>query len=70
MKRAAARETVVVAPVVVEPVEVQVPLLAIEVEVRHAGIAVAVAQKYAGYRPYHHPSSTLRVESNFAPLAH
>ncbi len=55
MKKVAARETVVLVPVVVEPVEVQVPLVAVPVEVRDVEIAVLIAQKYARYRPYHHP---------------
>ena len=62
MKRLAARETIVVVPVVVEPVEVEVPTLAFPVEVRHVEVAVRIALKYAGCLPYHRPSNTLRVE--------
>ena len=45
MKRLAARETVIVVPVVVEPVEVQVPALAVPVEVWHVEVAVGIALK-------------------------
>mgnify|MGYP001562289672 FL=1 len=51
MKRLAARETIVVVPVVVEPVEVEVPTLAFPVEVRHVEVAVRIALKYAGCLP-------------------
>ena len=48
MKRVAARETVVLPPVVVEPVEVHVPPLAIEVQVRDVEKAAANAQLRPG----------------------
>ena len=44
MKRLAADETIVVVPVVVDPVEVQDPAGAIPVEVGHVEVAVRVAQ--------------------------
>ena len=47
MKRLATRETIVVVPVVVEPVEVQRPALAVPVEVRNVEVAVRIALKYA-----------------------
>lgn len=46
MKRLAARETVAVVPVVVEPVEVQDPAVAVPVEVRDVEVAVRIALKY------------------------
>lgn len=44
MKRLAANQTIVVVEVVVHPVEVVVPALAIPVEVRHVQVAVGIAQ--------------------------
>ena len=64
MKRLAARETIVVVPVVVEPVEVQLPLIAVGVEVGEVEVAVRIALKYATHLPKHHPLNTLWVESN------
>ncbi len=46
MKRLAARQTIVVVPVVVEPVEVQHPAPVVEVEVRDVEVAVGIALKY------------------------
>lgn len=43
MRKLAARETIVVAPVVVEPVEVQVPAVIVPVEVGHVKVVVGVA---------------------------
>jgi len=43
MRRLAARKTVVVVPVVVEPVEVQAPAAIVPVEVGHVEVAVGVA---------------------------
>ena len=45
MKRLAARQTIVVVPVVVEPVEVEVPAIAVEVEVGDVEVAVGIALK-------------------------
>ena len=42
MKRLAGNQTVVVVPVVVKPVEVQIPLVVIPVEVRDVQVAVRV----------------------------
>ena len=57
MKRLAAREAIVVVPVVVDPVEVQDPAVAVEVEVRDVAVAVRIALKYAVRLPKHHPLS-------------
>lgn len=70
MKRVAASENVVVVEVVVDPVEVQNPAVTVPVEVRDVEVAVGVTQKYAMYFHYHHPSNTLRVESNFVSITH
>ncbi len=43
MKRLAASDVVVVVPVVVQPIEVEDPLVAVPVEVRHVEITVRVA---------------------------
>lgn len=43
METVAARQTVVVVPVVREPVEVQIPTVAVPVEVRDVEVAVGVA---------------------------
>ena len=69
MKRLAARETVVVVPVVVEPVEVVVPALAIEIEVGEVEVAVRIALKYAMRLPVHRPLNALRTESNLETLS-
>jgi len=63
MKRLAARQTVVVVPVVVEPVEIHDPAVVIEVKVRNVEIAVGVVLKYALHRPNHCPLNTLRAVS-------
>lgn len=62
MKRQAAREAIVVVPVVVEPVEVQDPVAVVEVEVRDVEVAVRIALKYATCLPAHRPLNTLRAE--------
>ncbi len=49
MKRVAASENVVAVEVVVDPVEVQNPAVAVPVEVRNVEVAVGVTQKYAIY---------------------
>ena len=69
MKRLAAREAVVVVPVVVEPVEVHVPAPAVEVEVGEVQVAVRIALKHATRLPVHHPLNTLWVESNSETLS-
>jgi hypothetical protein len=63
MKRLAAGQTIVVVPVIVEPVEVHDPAVVVPVEVRDVEVAVGVAQNYAACRPCHRPLSTLGVES-------
>ena len=50
---------------VVQPVVVPVPLVAVPVEVTNDEVAIRVAV-YAACRPRHHPLNTLRVESNSA----
>jgi hypothetical protein len=62
MKRLAAREAVVVVPVVIEPIEVQDPAAAVEVEVRNVEVAVRIALKYTVCHPKHRPSNFLGVE--------
>ena len=47
MKRLATRDTAVVVEVVVEPIEVQDPTVAVEVDVRDVDVAVRIALKYA-----------------------
>jgi len=42
MKKLAAEETIVAIPVVLNPVEVQAPPVAVEVEVRNVQVAVGV----------------------------
>lgn len=49
MKRVATSETAVVVEVVVNPVEVQNPAVAVPVQVRDVEVAVGVTQKYAMY---------------------
>lgn len=44
MKRLAASDAVIVVPVVVEPVEVQDPLVAVPVQVRYVEVTVRVAR--------------------------
>lgn len=63
MKRLAAREPVVVVPVVAKPIPVQVPAVVVPVEIRDIQVAVRIAQKYARRRQDHHPLNTLGVES-------
>ena len=49
MKRVAASENVVAVEVVVDPVEVQHPAVAVPIEVRDVEVAVGITQKYAMY---------------------
>ena len=59
-----ADETVVRVEVVLKPIEVQIPVLAIEVEVRNVTVAIRVLpDKRTRYHLNHHPSNTLKVES-------
>ena len=44
MKKLAADETVIVVPVVVNPVEVQAPAVAVPIQISHMQVAVRVAQ--------------------------
>lgn len=60
MKRLAANETVVVVPVVVHPVEVEDPPLAVPVQVRHVEVAVRVARVMNC--PCHRLLNTLQAE--------
>ncbi len=69
MKRLAAQKAVVVVEVVVNPVEVQIPAVAIPVETRDMQVAVGIAQNYAMCLPSHHPLNTLRVEYNSEKLS-
>ena len=65
MKRVAGtHETAVVVEVIVEPVEVQVPALAVPVQVGHVPVAVAVTPLCTEYYPRHHPLNILRIVSN------
>ena len=50
-------------PIVLEPIVVPVPLVAIEVQIQDIAVAVRVAQKCMKCHPCHHPSNTLRVVS-------
>ena len=52
---ARANQTVVGVEVVLKPVEVQVPTLAVPIEVRHVAVAVGVAPKCTEYHLYHRP---------------
>ena len=64
MKRVSGtNEPIVGVPVVLEPVEVQLPPLAVPVEIGHVEVAVAVAPKCAEYRLCHHPLNTLGIVS-------
>lgn len=62
------RETVVLVPVVLDPVQVQVALVVPVVEVRHVPVAVRVlpdgATICATKLPHHHPLSTLGIVSH------
>ena len=60
---AEAHQPIVVVEVVVEPVEVQVPLVVVPDEVRDVEVAVRIAPNICTkYRQRHHPSNTLGVE--------
>jgi len=65
MKKFAGDQTVVLVPVVVEPVEVQHPGVVVPVEIRDVQVAVGIPQKYVTHYPFHHPFNTLRVEFYF-----
>lgn len=62
MKKLAGDQAVVGVPVVVEPVEVHDPGVAVPVQVRHVQVAVGIPQEYVTHHQFHRPSSTLRVE--------
>ena len=65
---AGTQEPIVRVPVVLEPVEVQVPPLAVPVQVRDVAVAVRVLpDQCARYRPRHRPLNILRVESDSGP---
>lgn len=61
MKKLAGDAAVVVVPVVVEPVEVQHPGVAVPVEVHDVQVAVGVPQDYVIRHQFHRPLNTLRV---------
>ncbi len=62
------QKTIVGVPVVVEPVEVEVPLGVVPVEVGNVAVAVLVLpDQCANFRPRHHPLNALRIESNSMP---
>lgn len=64
MKRVSGNEeTIIGVPVVVEPIEVQLPPLAVPVEVRHAEVAIAVTPECTKYHLHHHPLNTLGIVS-------
>lgn len=53
------------------PILIPVPVVAVETTLVPAQLEpVAIRVKYVTYLQEHHPSNTLRVESNSAPLAH
>ena len=62
MKRLATRKQVVAIPVVVKPVEVELPRVAVPVQVRDMEIVVRVAQNIAICLPKQHPLNTLGAE--------
>ena len=73
MKRVSERNDAIVAvKVVLEPIEVQIPPVAVPVQVRHIQVAVAVApDKRTRYRLCHRPLKVLtdlRTVSNSGPL--
>ena len=75
MKRLAnGQKTTVLIPVIVEPVEVEVTLRAIPVEVRHVTIAVGInprrAVKIIRYRLCHRPLNTLGAVFYSGMLSH
>lgn len=49
--------------VVVKPVPIAVPTLAVPVRIRNVPVAIAVHHDRAESRPRHHPSNILRIES-------
>lgn len=61
-----AESRVVAVPIVVEPVPIENHLVTILAEIRDVEVAIAVPHVYAKCLPYHHPSNTLRIESNLA----
>ncbi|KKU73048.1 MAG: hypothetical protein UX98_C0012G0008 [Parcubacteria group bacterium GW2011_GWA2_47_26] len=71
MKRLTDDEDAIVGvELVAEVVEVEVAVRAVHVRVGHVDVAVRVRPpKYIRYRPYHHPLSALRVESNLKTLS-
>jgi len=51
-------------PPVVKVVEIQLTLTAILVQHQHVAVAVRIEHNCMKYHPHHHPSNTLRAESN------
>ena len=52
--------------VIVEPIDVPVPLAIVSVQIQDVAVAVRVPKKYTEYHPCHHPLNTLGVEYYFA----
>ena len=62
------QEAVVTIPVVVPPIEVEVALGVVPVEVRHVAVAIDLRDLLVRERrPVHCPSNTLRAESGSWP---
>jgi len=63
------QKTIVRVPVVLEPIEVQVPPLAIPVEIRDVAVAIRVLpDQYAMYYLRHHSLITLGIVSDLELL--
>ncbi len=56
--------------IVVSPVPVQTPALAILIEVGEVPVTVCVHHECAKSRLCHHPLNTLRIESNLESIIH
>ncbi len=57
------RRRVVSVPVIVQPVDVPVPLAIVPVQVQDVTVTVGVPKKYIKCLPCHHPLNTLGVVS-------
>lgn len=54
-------ETAIVIPVILEPIQVRVPLRTAPVKVHHVAVAVGVAPVCTTYHPYHHSLRALPI---------
>lgn len=61
------QETAVGVEIVLKPVQVQVALIVVLIQIRHVQVAIRVApgrtHKYAKYHPSHHPLNSLWIVS-------